>query len=147
MPPDISGARRSVIGPTGRFTVVWKGTRTIEATAGEAGRALSAAHPLGTHGFDDLTALPDGTIVGVWVRPEENPLSRTGAIAVATSRDGLHFTRRHVISATFEQYGACREPKLLIAGVHSVIAEWICNIERDHSRRRQEVVEVARYSR
>jgi hypothetical protein len=136
---------QSVIGPTGRFTVMWTGSHTIEATSGEVSGALSAPHQVGTHGFDDLTVLPDGTTIGVWVHPEELLLGG-GSIEAATSRDGLHFTRPRVISRTTAHIKKCSGPRLLVDSKHSATAEWICQLASGSSGGTKPVVEIARYS-
>ncbi len=113
-------------------------------TAGGVGGALTAPHPVGTHVFDDFAVLPDGTTIAVWVHPEA-PLFEAGSIEATTSRDGLHFTRAHVISKTTARIHDCRRPRLVVDREHSAVAEWTCSAERGNTGDGREVVEFARY--
>ncbi len=143
-PPAVSSVQ-SVVGPAGRFTVLWTGAHTIEATAGVVGGPLSAPHTLGTHGFDDMAVLPDGTTIGVWVHRTEQ-LSEAGPIEAATSRDGRRFSRPHVLSRMTARIHACSDPRLQVDGQHTAIAEWICQVERGHGGATEVVAELSSYT-
>lgn len=143
-PPAPVATLQSAIGPTGRFTIVWTGAHSIQATTGEVGGALSRPKLMATHALIglQLAVIPDGRTIALW---GQEILGEQGPIEEAISTDGLHFTPGRAISKTSTRIHHCGSPKLLLERRSNVLAEWVCSAATNSNGSTRPVVEFARY--
>jgi hypothetical protein len=120
----------TVIGPTGRFTVVWTSAESRQmVVGGTAGGQVSNPMPLQrrptglTERFQHLALTTTGRVVAVW-----NTYRASGDstyMEAATSVDGIHFSRPQRISPTKHRMPGCLD-ELVTDRAGGALVWWSC---------------------
>jgi hypothetical protein len=132
------------IGLTGRFTVVWTSAESQQmVVGGAAGSQVSNPMPLQrrptglTERFQQLALTTTGRVVAVWSTDRGSKVSTS--LEVATSVDGVHFSRPRRISPTKHHICGYLDKRLVADRAGGALVWWSCGNEG------HQINEYARY--
>jgi len=135
-----------VIGPTGRFTVVWTSAQPRQMVVGGAAGAQASnptplqTRPTGlTEGSPQLALTTTGRVVAVWNTYLDSKAEELTSVEAATSMDGIHFSKPQRISPNKRPMRGCLDELLVPDRAGGALAWWTC--EHDG----HQVNEYARY--